>query len=106
MDLVEDTTQAGGVLGDESDALRTIAERLIWWQPPADSLRQPRRFLAQVMVLGNWDDVQVARRTFGDAAFREVLHDAPPGVFDLRSWTYWHHVFGLLPVPPLPRRRL
>lgn len=89
-----------------SGSLRAIAQKLIWWQPPAVSLEQPRRFLAQIMALGNWEEVQVARRTFGDEAFRVVLRDAPPGVFDMRSWTYWHHVFGLLPVPMLPRRRL
>jgi len=106
MDLVEDTPQAAGALGSERDALRAIAEKLIWWQPPATSLRQPRRFLAQVMALGNWEEVRITRRAFGDEAFRAVLRDAPPGVFDPRSWHYWHHVFDLLPVPLLPQRRL
>lgn len=91
---------------EAGQALRRIAERLMWWQPPAVSLQQLRRFIAQVMVLGNWEDVQTTRRAFGDDAFREVLCDAPPGIFDLRSWTYWHHVFRLLPIPPLPQRKL
>lgn len=31
------------------------------------------------------------------------LFDAPPGVFDARSWRYWHLMFAR-PVPPLPVR--
>ncbi len=87
-------------------ALLSIAQRLLWWQPPAVSLSQRRRFIAQVMALGTWRDVRTVWHAFGDEAFREALHEAPPGVFDLRSWSYWHHVFRLLPVPPLPRRKL
>ena len=97
---------AGAIPEAEGQALHRIADRLMWWQRPEVSLERPRRFIAQVMVLGNWDDVQTTRRAFGDDAFRKVLREAPPGIFDLRSWTYWHHVFGLLPVPPLPRRKL
>ncbi len=89
-----------------SPGLLSIARRLIWWMPPEESLEYPTRFLAQVMTLGTWDDVQIVRREFGDGRLREVLLDAPPGVFDQRSWHYWHHVFGLQPVPPLPRRRI
>ena len=87
-------------------ALSHIAERLMWWQPAAVSLQQTSRLIAQVMVLGNWDDVQTTRRVFGNDALQEVLRETPPGIFDLRSWNYWHHVFRLLPVPPLPQRKL
>jgi len=92
--------------GWAEETLRSVAERLLWWQPPAVSLKQPRRLIAQVMALGTWADVRAVWRAVGDEAFQEVLRDAPPGVFDPRSWSYWHHVFGLLPVPPLPRRNL
>ena len=66
----------------------------------------PVRFLAKVMTLGTWDDVQHVQAELGKERFREVLMDAPPGVFDQRSWHYWHNVFGIHPVPLLPRRRL
>jgi hypothetical protein len=88
------------------EALQHIAQRLLWWQPPAVSLKQPKRFIAQVMALGTWKDVRTAWRVFGEEAFQEALRQAPPGVFDPRSWTYWHHVFRWLPVPPLPKREL
>jgi hypothetical protein len=86
--------------------LERVARRLFWWKPPEDSLRDANRFLAQVMTLGTVEDVVVARRTFPEAAFREVLAAPPPGVFDPRSWSYWHLVFGIAPVPELPRRCL
>jgi len=86
--------------------LLSIARRLIWWMPPEEALEYPTRFLAQVMTLGTWNDVQAVRSVTGAEPLRQVLLNAPPGVFDLRSWHYWHHVFGITPVPSLPRRRL
>ena len=88
-----------------SPELLSIARRLIWWMPAEEALAFPARFLAQVMTFGTWDDVQSVRARLGEKRFRQTLADAPPGVFDPRSWHYWHHVFGIEPVPPLPRRR-
>jgi hypothetical protein len=106
MSIVTEAVISGRAQEEAGPALRRIAERLMWWQPPRISLQQTRRFIAQVMVLGNWDDVQTTRRVFGNDALQEVLRETPPGIFDLRSWNYWHHVFRLLPVPPLPQRKL
>lgn len=86
--------------------LQRVARRLIWWKSPEESLKDPNRFLAQVMTFGTVEDLAVARRDFPEAAFRGVLATPPPGVFDPRSWRYWHIVFGIAPVPELPRRRL
>ncbi len=83
-----------------------LARRLFWWKPPAEALRWPERFLAQVMTLGTWEDVQTARRFWSDEDFRAALPRAPAGVFDPRSWSYWRVRLGLHPVPPLPRRQL
>lgn len=86
--------------------LMDVAARLFWWKAPEEALADERRFLAQAMTDGSWDDMAVVRAAFPETALRDVLADAPPGVFDQRSWAYWHLRFGLLPVPPLPRRRL
>lgn len=99
------------IAGNNTDELpRTpellgIARRLIWWIDPAEALGLPTRFLAQVMTLGTWEDVQTVKAQVGVERFRQTLAVAPPGVFDPRSWHYWHHVFGIVPVPPLPRRQ-
>lgn len=88
-----------------SDELLRLAGRLIWWKPPAEAARDIPRLAAQVMALGTWDDVQAARKLLGADAFRRVLDNPPPGVFDARSWAYWHAVFEREPVPPLPKRQ-
>lgn len=88
-----------------SDELLRLAGRLIWWKPPAEAARDIPRLAAQVMALGTWDDVQTARALLGPDAFRRVLDNPPPGVFDVRSWAYWHAVFEREPVPPLPKRQ-
>jgi hypothetical protein len=86
-------------------ALRKIAKALFWWQPPEESLVNPRRFLAQVMSLGTWDEVQVVRRLYNWDAFKDALLNAEAGSFDARSWSLWHHAFGM-EVRPMPKRSL
>ena len=86
-----------------NDQLLRIARKLMWWQEPQIALSQPMRFIMQVMTLGNWGDVQAVSETFGWEAFREALLKAEPGVFDKRSWVYWHAVFGLAE-KEMPRR--
>jgi len=86
--------------------LMQLARRLVWWKSPEEALLAPDRLVAQVMALGTWDDIEVAKRHFGIESFRRVLAAAPPGVFDRRSWHYWHVVFGIEPTPPLPVRNI
>lgn len=86
--------------------MRELAARLVWWENPDAALTDPRRFLAQAMTYATLADMTYLRSVVGDEALVDVLTNAPAGVFDRRSWTYWHVKFGLLPVPPLPTRRL
>lgn len=86
--------------------LARIARRLAWWLPPEEALDDAVRFLAQVMTLGTWTDIRQVRAELGEDCFRAVLRKPPAGVFDQRSWYYWHHVFGLWEVGELPRRRI
>jgi hypothetical protein len=85
--------------------LKGIARQLFWWQPPELALANPRRFLAQVMTLGTWDEVQQVKDILGWDAFKDALLNAPAGVMDVRSWAYWHAFFGL-PEAEMPRRSL
>lgn len=85
--------------------LQEVARRLVWWALPAEALANPRRFLAQVMVYGTAEDVVAAQAHFGESGFRAVLDDPPPGLFDSRSWAYWHAVLGRgQPATPPPAR--
>ncbi len=86
--------------------LEHVAKRMVWWKSPTEALSDQRRFLAQVMTYGTVEDLSTTLRHFPRTALREVLADPPAGVFDIRSWNYWHVVFGISPVPELPVRRL
>jgi hypothetical protein len=83
-----------------------VAERVVWFQPPERTLRDPVLFLNHAMTWGTVEDLRVVRVHFTDDDLREALRAAHPGVFDPRSWSYWHLMLDLGPAPPLPRRRL
>jgi hypothetical protein len=85
-------------------ALLPIARRVFWWDEPTTWLDNIPRFAAQVMIYGDWNDTVLTRQLLGDTTFKEVLKNPPTGVFDLKSWTYWHRHYNL-PVPPLPKRK-
>lgn len=86
-------------------ALLTVARRVVWFEEPARALAEPVQFLAHVMIFGTVEDLRALRGIVGKEDYREVLERAPPGIFDPRSWAYWHLVCGRQPAPPLPMRR-
>jgi len=93
----------------DEELLRDLARKYIWWKSPDQALRTPQRVIAQVMNLGDYNDVQVLASQLGEDALRQVLVHAEAGQFDSRSWTYWHYRLGLADVgaiPPLPARTL
>ena len=84
--------------------LLPVAKRVFWWGNPEEWLDDAIRFAAQVMTFGDWDDNVIVWKVFGDSLFQQVLNSPPPGVFDIKSWTYWHRHYNL-EVPPPPERR-
>ena len=88
-----------------SQDLLQIARKLIWWKPADEALQDTVRLLCQVMTYGTWKDVLLARSELGDEQFKAALRRAPAGIFDERSWNFWHLVFDMRPVPPLPTRK-
>lgn len=92
----------------DRDTLRHFAAKYIWWKAPEEALQQPERVVAQVMNIGDYDDVQILVSQADDDYLREVLVSAEIGQYSPRSWAYWHYRLGLaVPgmVPPMPRRR-
>lgn len=92
----------------ERKILRELAAKYIWWKTPDEALRQPQRVAAQVMDIGDYEDVQHLAKVFGDDYLRRVVASAGPGHLNARSWNYWHHRLGLVKrgrVPPMPKRR-
>ncbi len=88
----------------ETPQLLTVAERVVWFKPPRETLTDPIHFLAHVMTYGTVEDLRALDGIIGPNEFREALENAPPGVFDGRSWSYWNLKYGRSPAPPLPVR--
>ncbi len=59
-----------------------VARRIIWFEPPAEALADPVRFMAHAMSHATHDDMKVIRRYVSDDDFREALDRAPPGIID------------------------
>jgi hypothetical protein len=81
-----------------------LAERYVWWQEPAETLRELPVLLRQILRVGTGDDYVAARRFWGVAAFKCALVTAPPGALDKRSWVFWHRHYRLR-LKAFPRRR-
>lgn len=90
------------------DLLKPFASRYIWWKTPEEAVAFPQRVIAQVMNIGDFEDMQAMAAQFGDEVLRDVIAHAEAGQFSPRSWTYWHYRLRLAEidqVPPLPVRR-
>jgi hypothetical protein len=88
-------------------ALKPLAQKYVWWKTPDEALAMPQRVIAQVMNIGDYDDVQSMATSLGDEALRNALLQAQAGQFSPRSWAYWHYRLGLRSdqdVPALPQR--
>jgi hypothetical protein len=89
--------------------LKPFAQKYVWWKTADEAVGMPERIAAQVMNIGDYDDVQALVQLVGDDYLREVLRNAEIGQFNARSWHYWHYrlrMAELGEVPPMPSRRL
>lgn len=88
--------------------LDEMSAKYLWWKTGDNSPHAPRRIIAQVMDIGDYDDVLRVLREVGEEPFRDVLAHAEAGWLKPRSWNYWHYRLGVVKpgqdVPPLPRR--
>jgi len=93
----------------DRDGLALLAQKYIWWKSPQDAVDQPERVIAQVMNIGDFEDVQRLEALAGTEMLVDVLTQAEIGQFTPRSWSYWHYRLGIAAigeVPALPSRRL
>ena len=92
-------------LQDDDRAL-SMAKKYVWWQSPERTLADGRLLLAQMMTLATADDVRWLLSVASSADLLCVLDDPPVGVFNRRSWAFWHLRLGRETIPALPVRRL
>lgn len=91
------------------DAVNPFAAKYIWWKTPDEASAMPERVIAQVMDIGDYDDVQALAESVGEDVLRDVLTHAEIGQFSGRSWAYWHIRLGLSSysnIPAMPARRI
>lgn len=86
--------------------LEALAQRVVWFKTPTEALKAPVHFIAHALTYGTHADTQILRRHVSDDDLRAALSAAPPGVFDPRSWAYWHLLLNDQPAPPLSVRNL
>ena|SRR3990167_235335 len=86
--------------------LDRLAHRYVWWDTVDWAYAHPTVFLANIMDLGSWDDIQAMRHEVDDSVLKAVLLHAAAGCFHARSWDYWHTKFGINPIPSMPKREL
>jgi hypothetical protein len=90
-------------------SLAGFARKYMWWTTADIAVTMPERVVAQVMDIGDYDDVQALATLAGDDFLRVVLQQAEVGQFSPRSWAYWHYRLGLATpghVPSMPMRTL
>jgi len=90
----------------KSLALKQLAHCYVWWNTPEWAIAHADILIANIMNLGNWNDIQALRKEVGDDILKTVLQQAPAGYFTYRSWDYWHVKFDIIPIPSLPARKL
>ncbi|MCA9472279.1 MAG: hypothetical protein MRJ96_03085 [Nitrospirales bacterium] len=87
-----------------TDELAKVAQRVIWVESSEEAVADPVQLVAYAMTYGTHEDMKVIRRYFSDDELREYLAQARSGIFDARSWAYWHLKLDRYPPPPLPTR--
>jgi hypothetical protein len=93
----------------QRELLLRLAAKYVWWKRPEEAVQWPERVAAQVMNIGDCDDVQRLVDVLGNGYLRQVLANAEAGQLNERSWHYWHYRLGMAKpgkVPPLPKRRV
>lgn len=87
--------------------LLKVAQNVVWFKEPEETLQDPIHFLAHAMRYGTAEDLVILEKEgVGLHQYGEVLDNAPAGIFDRRSWTFWNRKCGKTTVPSLPVRKL
>ena len=84
--------------------MRKAVQHCIWFEPPEESIKNTPRLAAYILTHGMPEDTQALRKQLSDEDLKQVLDEAPSGIYDPRSWAYWNLVIGRYDTPPLPTR--
>lgn len=88
---------------EQMDFLLKAARQYVWWKTPEEALFYPARVIAQIMNIGDWDDLCRLTELFTKQELADVLKNAEIGQFNPRSWSFWsYRLIG--DIPEMPRR--
>ncbi len=73
-----------------ADLIAELGARYLWWERDRIAEVSPRRIVAQIMDIGDYDDLRRIERVLGREPLCDALANALPGWFRPRSWSYWH----------------
>lgn len=68
-----------------TDMLKPWARKYAWWKTPDQAVQRPLHVIAQVMNIGDYDDVQQLIDVVGESSLRQAIAQAQPGQFNNRS---------------------
>jgi hypothetical protein len=91
---------------DDHHASLAMAAKYVWWKDPPKALADFAVFIAQLMTFGTLPDTRWMLDRYRTSELRDVLRNPPPGIFNGRSWHFWHYKLGMLDVPEMPVRRI
>lgn len=88
-----------------TEAMQKTVQRCVWFETPEVAIQNPARLTAYVLTHGMPEDTKILRDQLSDDDLKQALDEAPPGIYDPRSWAYWNLVVGRYDTPPLPTRK-
>ena len=87
-----------------TEELKKAVQRCVWFEPPEQAIQDIARLAAYILTYGTPEDTDALRNQIDSEALIECLDNAPPGIYDKRSWAYWNLVAGRYDTPPMPER--
>jgi hypothetical protein len=91
------------------EEIKRLARKYIWWKSADVAIQTPEMVVAQAMNIGDYEDICTLSEVLGEEDLRYVVEHAEAGMFDERSWHFWHYRLGLAEpgkVPRLPMRKI
>lgn len=85
--------------------MREAVQRCVWFEPPEQAIKDVPRLAAYILTYGLPKDTKLLLEQLSDDGLKQVLDNAPAGIYDNRSWAYWNLMIGRTETPPLPERQ-
>ena len=86
-----------------------LAQKYVWWKDPSEAIQDTNYLLACIMTMGTLEDIIWTEDHFNQKRLQDVLRYPPIGVFNGRSWYFWHYRLNLAEeeadVPEMPSRK-